>query len=806
MFCQEKRIGSITSYKKLNGGIEGKTAMVIFDVHVYNENIIRIRATKNKSFNTVNYALADNNIPPFNAAKINDDGNSIRITTNNISCIVQKNPFEVSFKNKYGQNINADAFSPAFNGDKLTVYKQLQPNEKFVGLGEALGNLNRSGSIITLNNTDNYKYGDPRLPMYSSIPFYIGIQNNAVYGLFFNNTYKSQFNFASSTPFASVSFDGGDLDYFFFYDTTVSKIIEHYTSITGRIPLPPTWSLGYQQSRCSYYPQSKVEWIAETFREKQIPIDGMVLDADYQLNYQPFRTNKERFPDLPGLSSKLASWNIELTASVYPGVKIDSGYDSYTDGLQKDIFVKYNNGNLFKTEIAPLKVVLPDYTNPAARNWWIEKMKWMQTNGISGYWNDMNEPALSNSYLPENLLFDFDGKKSNTAEAKNIYGFQMARSSYEAGLKYLDNKRPFVLTRSGFSGVQRYSAMWSGDNTASNEGLLTSVLLNCQMGLSGVPFIGYDLGGYIGDGSKDLFKRWMEAGVFSPYMRNHKEFFATANEPWSYGEEAEAIAKNYIGFRYRLMPYIYSAFYEASQNGLPVARSLCINYPHDEKVYDNIYQYQFMFGDALLVAPVTSEEKIKKVYLPAGEWYNIFTDKKLNGNTEINIDVPSYKIPVFVKASSLIPMQGLVQSTKQLPSDTLMMHVFNGNEKDEFTCYEDEGDGFSYKEGNYCGRDIIFDPPKRQLLFEKQKGSFHSRFKKVQIVFHGFEDDFRSVKINGNVTQQLSDCQIKILDALENLSDIYDKDFYAQLKNAELITGQKTITVNYVPGTIIINW
>jgi alpha-glucosidase len=255
------------------------------------------------------------------------------------------------------------------------------------------------------------------------------------------------------------------------------------------------------------------------------------------------------------------------------------------------------------------------------------------------------------------------------------------------------------LTRSGFAGVQRYSAVWSGDNTASNEGLLSGVLLNSQLGLSGLSFVGPDLGGYIGDGTKDLFKRWMEVGVFSPFVRNHKEFFATANEPWSYGEEAEAISKSYIGFRYRLMPYIYSAFHRASETGMPIARSLCINYPHDSKVYDNTYQYQFMFGDALLVVPVTTEEKSKKIYLPAGEWYDVFTEEITNGEKEFNKECPIYQIPLFIKSSSIIPLQKLVQSVKDNPGDTIFVHVYNGREKNSFEWYEDAGDGQEYQKG-----------------------------------------------------------------------------------------------------------
>ncbi|HEX5150544.1 MAG TPA: glycoside hydrolase family 31 protein [Parafilimonas sp.] len=809
--AQIKNAGNIISYKKIPGGIEGKTTNCIFDVHVYNDNIIRVRVSQEKSFRNFSYALADNNIPSPDNITITEKDNHIFISTNAINTEIQKSPsLNIVFRNKKNEIINADVdgqnFGTTFNGNKVNIYKKLQEGERFVGLGEALGNLDRRGSGITLNNTDNYKYGDPRVSMYSSIPFYMGMHHNMVYGLFFNNSYKSFFNFGLSTSFTSVNFDGGEADYFFMYDTSVVKIIAHYTSLTGRMQLPPLWSLGYQQSRCTYYPQDKVMWIAETFRRKNIPVDGIVLDADYQLGYEPFRTNTQRFPDMPKLSKDLAKVNIELTASVYPGVNIDSSYDSYNDGLKKDVFIKSSDGNVFKTEIAPLKVLLPDYTNPTTRQWWIDKMQWMKINGINGYWNDMNEPAVGGSYLPDNLVFDFDGRKASTAEAKNLYGFQMARSSYEAALKNNSEQRPFVLTRSGFAGVQRYSGMWSGDNMATDEGLLTSVLLNNQFGLSGVPFIGYDIGGYIGDGSKNLYTRWIEVGIFSPYCRNHREFFGAANEPWAYGEEAEAISKTYIGFRYRLMPYLYAAFYEASQTGMPVQRSLCIDYPFDDNVYDKNYQYQFLFGKDILITPLTSSEKSKNVYLPQGDWYNLYSDEKIIGSKEFTEDCPLYKLPFYIKASAIIPTQSLVQSTKEKPNDTLYLHIYNGTVKNTFTYYEDEGNGFGYTKNVYCRRMIEFDPAVKKIIISKQEGSFHSNFKKIQLIFHGFDNKLENIRLNNANTIISQDCNCKLLNELDNLDDIYDPGLYQQLLSESNKITQQQVTIDNSTKDIILQW
>ena len=810
LVAQLRTVDAVTSFRVIPGGIEGKTRFTRFEIKAWSANTIRVRITKDKTFNPVQYALATDTGTVYPATVTLKD-KLIEISTPAITCVLEKEPyFRIIFKNPNGTIIQEDmpgmGFGTTFLGDKPGLYKKMQEGERFLGLGEALGNLDKRGMAFTLNNTDTYKYGDPRLSMYISIPFYIGVHHQQVYGLYFNNTWKTQFNFGISTPnFTSITADGGEADYFFFYDQTIAGILDQYTAITGKMPLPPKWSIGYHQSRCSYYPQSNVEWLGETFRKKQIPIDGIVLDADYQLGYEPFRVNKERFPDIPGLSRKLKAMNISLTASVYPGVKLDSTYDSYTDGLKKDVFIKYADGSLFQTEIAPLRCYLPDYTHPGSREWWITKMKWMEENGIRGYWNDMNEPAVGGSYLPDNLLFDFDGRKAYAPEAKNVYGFQMARSSYEAAVRYGNGKRPFVLTRSAFAGVQRYAAVWSGDNMATNEGLLSGVLLNNQMGLSGMPFVGPDLGGYIGDGTKDLFKRWMEVGVFSPYLRNHKEFNATANEPWSYGEEAEAISKTYIGFRYRLMPYLYSKFYEASQTGMPVARSLALDFPFDANIYGNLYQYQFLFGDAIMVVPVTTEEKNKQVYLPDGSWYDLHTDLLYSGSREISTLNPVYSIPLFVKSSSIIPVQSLVQSVLDKASDTLQIHIYQGKTTNRFLFYEDAGDGNSYKHGEFAKRWIEYIPASRQIKLSVTEGSFTSAYKNIQWVFHGFGQEIDRIKVNGTMQESIHFTG-RLLDPLKDLEDFYGKETVKTLYLANPVLKQMSLVTENTRQELIIQW
>ena len=804
-------IGKIESWKKTIDGLEGETRTAYFGIKVYSPCVIRVRVSLKEEMDDFSYVLINQETQGKIDFKVNDDERSIRLLTGVIDMEIEKEPaFRVIFRNKQGEIINEDVpgqgFGTSFTGNRSTLYKKLHPDERFVGLGEVLGNLDKRGSAFTLNNTDTYKYGDPRLPMYVSIPFYIGIFDQEIYGIFYYNTYKTFFNFGISTPgFMSITAEGGDVDYFFIYDENIERILYHYTSLTGRMPLPPTWSLGYHQSRCSYFPQNNVKILAETFRAKNIPIDCIVLDADYLQDYEPFRINKQRFPDMPGLTDYLKKLDIEVTASVNPGIKVDTTYFAHNEGLKRDVFVKFSDGSLYTADIAPSLNNFVDFTNPKARDWWIDNMRFLPENGIHGYWNDMNEPAVGGSYLPDNLLFDFDGHKANGLEAKNLYGMLMARSSFESAVKYGGNRRPFVLTRSGFAGVQRYAAVWTGDNTAQDEYLLGGALLNAQLGLSGLSFVGDDIGGYIGNTSEELFIRWIEVGMFAPFARNHKEAFSPANEPWSYGEETEAIAKEFIGFRYRLLPYLYSKFYESTRSGIPVARSLCINDPFDEKVYDRLYQYQFLCGDAILVVPVTSAEKSKKFYLPAGKWYDLNSDELFEGNQELAKECMIHEIPLFVKASSVIPMQSLIQSTKEKPGDTLFIHIYKGDETNVFEYYEDDGSTMDYRKGAFFKRTVTFDPAKKQVVFSASEGSFSSIFKTIKCILHGFDDEMNEVTVNNQPIPMKTET-IKLVDGLRYLEDIYDPIYFKSLRDKEIRNAQRTIDFQNSRDKIEITW
>jgi alpha-glucosidase len=401
-------------------------------------------------------------------------------------------------------------------------------------------------------------------------------------------------------------------------------------------------------------------------------------------------------------------------------------------------------------------------------------------------------------------VFDFDGQKTSALEAHNVYGMQMARASFESAQKFGGNRRPFVLSRAGFAGIQRYAAVWSGDNQAKDEHILLGALLVNTMGLSGVPFTGPDIGGYIGDGNKDLYRRWIEVGAFAPYLRNHRGQYQAANEPWAYGEEAEAISKAYIGFRYELMPYLYSAFYEAARSGLPIARSLAIEQPFAAPVYTPAFQSEFLFGPSLLINPLTSHETSKTTWLPPGIWYDVFTDRRFDGGRDIHGDYAGHRIPIFARGSAIIPMQARVQSTRDDPGQVLTLHVFNGTERNEYLWYDDDGETLNFQSGEYLRRHITFDPAARHISLSRPDGRFASRFRRIRLVLHDF-DGARRMTVNGEVAATRLET-VRMLNPLAELDDVYyDKTFLAGLQKAESMKPQTILEFADAPE-ITVRW
>lgn len=733
-----KPAGAVTNIEAGEQGVRLQTANAHVEISVYSPSIVRVRMDRQPLGRDFSYAVVG--APQKTRTSITQTDADITLATDALKVRVTRQPFSVTFTTPDGRIINQDepGLTTSWIGDEVATYKKMQDGERFIGLGEKTGNLDRRGSAYTNWNTDAFRYQTGDDPLYASVPFYIGVHHGLSYGIFFDNSYQTDFNFgASNNRFSSFSARGGEMNYYFIHHPRVADIIGSYTQLTGRMPLPPLWSLGYQQNRYSYFPDTEVLRVAQTLREKKIPADGITLDIHYMDAYKLFTWDQARFPDPRAMTAKLAAMGFKTTVIVDPGIKIEKGYGAYERGLKDDIFIKYPDGLNYSGEVWPGWCHFPDFTSAKGRAWWREEVKTFAAAGVAGLWNDMNEISTWGQRMPNNVLFDFDGRPTTHKEGHNVYGLEMTRASYE-GMKAATGQRPFMLTRAGFAGLQRYTAIWTGDNRAEEDHMMLGVRLLNSLGLSGVPFTGVDVGGFTGVPTPSLYARWMQIGAFNPYFRNHSAYNTKAAEPWSFGEDVLDIARNYINLRYRLMPYLYSSFHDASVTGEPVMRSLAIDYTHDPKFYEPAFQNQYMFGKAFLVLPFESTKEFGKMYFPPGRWYDLYTDRLQAGGQESVGELALQSLPVYVKESSIVPMQTLVQSTSEKPGDTLAVHIYKGDVNNSTTYYEDDGASFAHEKGAYFRRTISYDAAARRIVFGAVDGTFKSKFSKLEIILHGF--------------------------------------------------------------------
>ncbi|MCC6477079.1 DUF4968 domain-containing protein, partial [bacterium] len=605
---------------------------------------------------------------------------ALTLNTSELTARILKSPLQITLLDAKGHLLQRDdaGLGHAWDGNEVKTWKESYEPEKFFGLGLKGGGLDKRGREWQMWNSDIPAYTNDTDPLYQSVPFYIGLRDSIAYGVFLNNSYRSKFNFrAGNLRYTSFSSEGGALDYFVIAGPSIPAVVRRFSDLTGKMPLPPLWALGYQQCRWSYYPDSEVRRLAQTFREKDIPCDAIYLDIHHMDGYRVFTWDKVRFPQPAKMMSDLEKDGFKIVTIVDPGVKVDSNYFMAQEGLKQDHFVKMPDGNVHIGEVWPGPSYFPDYSKLSTRKWWGKHVADWRKVGVRGFWNDMNEPACWGQAFPLESVFDDNGRISSHKKMHNLYGLQMARATYENLREAYPDERPFILTRAGFVGTQRYAAAWTGDNVASWEHLELGIRMMLSMSLSGQPFIGTDIGGFIGTPSPELYARWIQVGAFSPLCRTHTHANSPDQEPWSFGEEVEAIAKKYISMRYEFLPYLYSLFYDASETGEPILRPLFYNDQNDPKCYDWAYQHQFFVGPDLLIAPVTKPgQYTQKVYLPEGTWLDWNTEKVYSGKQEIVVDAPLDRLPMFVRNGAIIFRRDVQEYTDERPLKELIVDVF----------------------------------------------------------------------------------------------------------------------------------
>ncbi|MTI38138.1 glycoside hydrolase family 31 protein [Fulvivirga lutimaris] len=791
-------LGAFESFKINADGLQAKTSNGNFQIKVYDAGIIRVHIYFGETTDTNKYSVIAN--PIEDKFSIEDFDSLILVKTSLLQLEISKSPVRFTFRKPDGQIISTDdTFGTSRIGEQITTYKKLQEGERFIGLGEKTGPLDRRGQGYEHWNTDSFAYGSEQDPLYCSTPFYVGLHSSLAYGIYLDNSHKSFVNFgASNDRFSSFSVDAGDMDYYFIHDNNVEGIIRKYAHLTGTTPLPPLWSIGYQQCRYSYYPDVEVERIAKTFRQKNIPADVIVLDIHYMEQYKIFTWDNKKFSKPAELVQHLKELGFHVVVMCDPGIKIEDGYTAYESGKQNDVFIKYPDGTNYSGSVWPGLCHFPDFTKESTRKWWEDNLNSYTEIGVDGFWNDMNEIATWGQMLPELIEFDFDGEKDTARKGRNLYGFQMSRATFEGTKAGLSNKRPFNLTRAGFSGIQRYAAVWTGDNVATDEHMMLGVRLVNSMGLAGIAFAGYDVGGFVGNASEHLFARWAQIGSFSPFFRGHSMINSRDSEPWAYGEQVEEISTNFIRLRYKLMPYIYSLFFEASISGLPLQRSLAIDYSFDHNIYNGLFQNQYLFGPALMVAPLESDKTLTKVYLPEGEWYEMFNDQKFEGNQEMIIECGIEKLPVFIKSSSIIPLAPKANTNTQGLGDVLEIHVYAGHHVNSFVYYEDDGESYDYENGQYYKRTIIYNPETNSITLEEVEGSFKSRYKHLKFCLHAFNYSSFTLQ-DQQVAAQKHD--YRFIEPISNF-DPFGNETGEGLKINEVMS----IATEYVNDSITLKW
>lgn len=649
--------------------------------------------------------------------EVSQDNSAVWLDTSEIHVAVIKKPFQIKFFDaKNGSLINADGLPMQFDpkSGAVAAAKDIGLEEHIYGLGEKAAHLDKRHDAYEMWSSDTPGYSIGKDPIYQSIPFYIGLlmepANTAwygtAYGIFFDNSYRTHFDLSSTDP-EHVIFqaDGGEMNYYYFYGPSIKKILNRYTELTGRMPLPPKWALGNQQSRYSYANEQQVYDIVSRYKKEDIPLDVLHLDIHYMDAYRVFTWNHERFRDPKGLLKSLNDQGVKVVTIIDPGVKYEPGgtYNVFNEGSVHNYFLKKTNGEPYVGEVWPGKSVFVDYTLPEAAKWWGDQHKPLLDAGVSGIWNDMNEPAdfLSrDGELWKDVVNYDDGEHSKHAKMRNLFAFLECKATYEGLQRLRPNERPYVITRSGYAGIQRYSTMWTGDSNATWDALALSIPMFQSLGLSGESFVGADLGGYMGRSDGEFLTRSYQIGFLTPFLRNHHAVDHNDQEPWRFGKRYEDIIRKFVKLRYHLLPYLYTVLAESHETGTPWFRPLILE---DQDDYNALgIDDEFMVGNSLLVAPVLHPGVTKRdLYLPKGQWYDYFTGKKYDGAQYITVDAPLDTVPLFVKAGSILPTGPALDFVGQKGSDEIKYEIYPDSDGVAAgQLYEDDGITPAYLKGN----------------------------------------------------------------------------------------------------------
>ena len=756
----------IISYKK-NLNVLSFTSEngVVLEVTVRRDSVLRFRFTTTGIFeNDFSYAITKYASRGYNHLEVTEDDKNYIITTSKLICKISKIDLRTSIFDALDNTlISEDELgfhweeSYEFGGDVVKMSKTAQAGESYYGLGDKPVDNNLKGKRFENWVTDSYAYGRETDPIYKAIPFYTALHNKKSYGIFFDNTFRSFFDFCHERRnITSFWAHGGEMNYYFIYGPEMSDVVANYTDLTGKPhEMPALWTLGYHQCKWSYYPESNVKEIAKKFRDLKIPCDAIYLDIDYMEGFRCFTWSDEYFPDPKRMVKELADDGFKTIVIIDPGIKIDMDYPVFKEGLDKDYFCKRADGPYMKGKVWPGECYFPDFTNPEVREWWSNLFQELvEEIGVKGVWNDMNEPAVMDvpgKTFPNDVRHNYDGNLCSHRKAHNVYGMQMARATYQGLKKFSYPKRPFVITRAAYSGTQRYTSSWTGDNLATWDHLTIANLQAQRMCMSGFSFIGSDIGGFAEQPNGELYARWIQLGVFHPFCRTHSSGDHGDQEPWAFGENITNVVRKFIELRYQLLPYLYTAFWRYAEEGVPILKSLVL---YDQADPHTHYRNdEFVFGEKILACPITGpNQNGRRMYFPIGKWYNFWTDELVKGGQELWVDADLDSMPLFVKEGAIIPKYPVQQFVGEKTIDQLTLDVYYKEGKEDSQIYEDATDGYDYLKGRYSLRNFNLHGKKNELIIQQHKsGKFMTTYETFKLNLHGLPFKITKVEIDNVV-------------------------------------------------------
>jgi alpha-glucosidase len=591
------------------------------------------------------------------------------------------------------------------------------PDEAWLGFGEKVGALDKRGMHFVFWNTDVVPHHPDTDPLYQSIPFSLGLRDGTAWGFFLDESWRLEVDVAAEDP-TRVRWEsrGPELDAYLFAGPQPADVVRRYTALTGRPPLPPLWSLGVQQSRWGYENAREIRSVIRDYRAHQLPLDCVYLDIDYMEGYKVWTWDKARYPDPAGLAREAAAQGVRIVTIIDPAVKAEPGYRVYDEALAGDHLVRNDRGSVLLGEVWPKPAAFPDFTREPVRQWWGQLHRAFVETGIAGFWNDMNEPAcfrlingnetFSINSAPaadlgkvEGPTLPHDARHGDRRhlEVHNVYALGMAQAAYEGLRELAPERRPFLLTRAGAAGIQRYAAVWTGDNSSYWAHLELSIAMLLGLGLSGVAFTGADVPGFLGRASGEMLVRWTQLGTFYPLLRNHSAKGTPYQEPWRFGEPYLSLAREWLERRYRLLPTLYTLMHEASQEGLPAMRPLVMYAPGDAEALR--MDDAFLLGRELLVAPVVRQGRTRRhVYLPEGRWLPFFdlglsAGEVLEGRQHVLAEAPLGTVPMWLRAGEALALTEPALHTTSANWGHLTWHI-HAAPRVEARLYEDAGDGY----------------------------------------------------------------------------------------------------------------